>query len=104
MLFIVLLKLKCWCRRNTRVGGPVHNTGHVNVVWGDNGGHTTSGQIATKVHHNVTSDDDEDDIMGNQISGEVGIDVALDDDDDTNNDEIAMSQTSLATPIAFLFN
>ena len=79
MLFIVLLKLRWWYRRNTRVEG-----------------HTTSGQIATEVHHNVTSDDDEDDTMGSQISGEVSINVAVDDDNDANNGESAMSQTSLA--------
>ncbi|XP_075648913.1 uncharacterized protein LOC142619627 [Castanea sativa] len=104
MLFIVLHKLKCCCRRNTRVGGHAHNTGRVNVVQGDTGGHTTSGQIATEVHHNVTGDDDEDDTMGSQISREVGIDVAVDDDDDINNGEIAMTQTSLPAFVAFLFN
>ena len=102
MLFIVLLKLKCWCRHNTKVGGHAHNTGRVNVVRGDNGGHTTSGH--TVVHHHVTGDDAEDDTMGSQIPGEVGIDAAVDDDDNTNNGEIPMSQTSLAATGAFLFN
>ena len=104
MLFIVLLKLRCWYRRNTRVGGHAHNTGRVNVVRGDNGAHTTSGQIAIEVHHDVTGDDAEDDTIGSQISGEVGIDAAVDNDDNTNNGEIAMSQTSLAATVAFLFN
>ncbi|XP_075645688.1 uncharacterized protein LOC142616790 [Castanea sativa] len=101
MLFIVLHKFKCCCRRNTRVGGNAHNTGRVNVVRGDNAGHTTSGH--TEVHHDVTGDDAEDDTMGSQISREVGIDVAVD-DDDINNGEIAMTQTSLAATLAFLFN
>ena len=102
MLFIVLRKLKCRRRRNTRVGGHAQNTGRVNVVRGDHGAHTTSGQIDTEVHHNVTGYDDEDDTMGSQISGGVGIGVTL--DDEANNGEIAMSQTSLAATIAFLFN
>lgn len=78
------------------------NTGRVNVVWGDNGGHTTSGQIAIEVHHNVTSG--HIDTMGSQISGEVGIDVAVDDDDDINNDQIAMTETSLTVTVAFIFD
>lgn len=102
MLFIVLHKLKCCCRRNTRVGGHAHNTGRVNVVQGDTGGHTTSGQIATEVHHDVTGDDAEDDTMDSQISAEVVIDVPA--DDDINNGEIAMTQTSLPAFVAFLLH
>ena len=78
-----------------------HNTGRVNVVQGNNGAHTTSDQIAVKVHQNVTGDDAEDDTVGSQISGEVG---AVDDDDNTNIGESAMSQTSLAAIVAFLSN
>ena len=40
--------------------------------------------------------------VNHNVSGEVGINVTL--DDEASNREIAMSQTSLAATIAFLFN
>ena len=40
--------------------------------------------------------------VNHNVSGEVGINVTL--DDEASNREIAMSQTSLATTVAFLFN